>query len=58
MADKKQIANMIDDLIKSNGESAQVNFHKFATDKVREKLYGTDGMDLDDLEVEINDDEE
>ena len=40
MADKQKLRDMLDSLIKDNNEDAQVAFHTYATEKMKEQLQG------------------
>ncbi len=38
MADKDKLRDMLDAIIDDNNEKAQVDFHSYVTDKVRDQL--------------------
>ena len=40
MADKKNLRDMLDAIIKDKSEEAQTNFHAYATAKMKEILHG------------------
>jgi hypothetical protein len=42
MADRDKLHNMLDNIIDNKGEQAQVNFHDYLNDKMREVVMGVD----------------
>lgn len=56
MADKKKLNDMLDSLIDKNGEQAEVHFHGYLEDKMREVL--NPGIETDvETDVEVKDEE-
>ena len=49
MADKDKLRDMLDALIDDNDEKAEVDFHSYVTDKMKDTL----GLNSDDDEVEV-----
>ena len=54
MADKKKLNDMLDALIDKNPEQAQVEFHGYLEDKMRDVLNPAADVEV---EVEVKDDE-
>ena len=40
MADKKKLGNMLDSLIADKNADAEIEFHKFAQEKLKELIHG------------------
>lgn len=65
MVDKKKLNDMLDSLIDKNEVEAQVQFHSYLEDKMKEVLRPEDAFEVDgfgkkveaEVEVEVNDDE-
>ena len=55
MADKKKLNDMLDSIIDKNSEQAEVNFHGYLEDKMREVL--NPATAVADVEVEVKDEE-
>ena len=51
MADTKKLHDMLDSLIDDNGEKAQVDFHTYLSDKMKETLANVQN-DADVVDVE------
>ncbi len=54
MADKEKLRDMVDSLIDDNSEKAQVDFHGYVTDKMKDVL----DINTDEADDEVVDDEE
>jgi len=51
MADKEKLRDMLDALIDDNSDKAQVDFHSYLSDKMKEVIHpdvADDGKDTDD----------
>ena len=55
MADKKKLDDMLDALINKNSEQAEVHFHDYLEDKMKEVLNPEDEVKVDDEESETKD---
>ena len=51
MADKEKLRDMLDAIIDDNTEKAEVDFHSYVTDKMKEQIHGV----ADEEEVEDED---
>lgn len=54
MADKDKLRDMLDNLVNDNNDQAQVNFHNYLEDKMKEVL----NPDAVDADVETKSDED
>lgn len=50
MADKEKLSQMLDALVNNNPEEAQVAFHGYAQEKMKEEIHGVEDEDSGNTE--------